>query len=340
MQESSSATKPNDVSVEYKSIVSIGLPVYNGEKYLEDALISILNQTYTNFELIISDNCSADNTQSICQKYVTLDKRIRYYRNDRNLGAPLNYNRTVQLSKGKYFKWASHDDLLAPEFLRKCIKILDNDPSIVLCHCKTARINEQGEIVGNYDHHMRIDSIKMEERFRDLISVKHNPCWPIFGVMRSEILKRTPMHGSYPGADGNLLAEIALYGRIFEVPEYLFLRRDHPEAYTQRYVHTKQANYRAQMAWWGSASLIDITTLKNMEEFFKSVRRVPLKWSDRFSCYEQIFDWFVREGWRLMGADFEKYFLRRSSLGRKISSSVQTILRRTIIPIVEKGAIL
>jgi len=158
--------------------------------------------------------------------------------------------------------------------------------------------------------------------------------------MRSGILKRTPLHGNYPGADGNLLAEIALYGRIFEIPEYLFFRRDHPQAYTQRYVHTRYVNYREQMAWWGSASLIDITTLKNLSEFLKSVRRVPLKRSDRLLCYEQIFDWFVREGWRLMGADFEKYFLSRSNFGRKFALTVQTVLRRTIIPIVEKGEIL
>jgi glycosyltransferase involved in cell wall biosynthesis len=322
--------------------LSIGLPVFNGEKYLGDALDSILAQTFTNFELIISDNASTDNTQNICQRYAVLDNRIRYYRTDRNLGAPLNYNRTFELSRGEYFKWASHDDVLAHEYLHKCVSVLDKDPSIVLCHSRTARINERGELVGNYDHKMRIDSPNMSERFRDLISIKYNPCWPIFGVMRSNILARTPLHGNYPGADGNLLAEIALYGRIFEIPEYLFFRRDHPQAYTRKFCedHNYKSidHYRAQMEWWASESLIDITVLRNFSEFFKSVRRVPLKWSDRMLCYEQIFDWVVREGWRLMGADLEKYFLCRSSFGRKLASTVQTVLRRTVIPIVEKGA--
>jgi glycosyltransferase involved in cell wall biosynthesis len=319
-----------------KPCVSIGMPVFNGEKYVEDTLISILAQTYTDFELIISDNCSTDQTQNICQKYAAMDNRIRYYRNARNLGAPMNYNRTFELSRGEYFKWASHDDVLAPEYLQKCISVLDKDPTVVLCHSKTGRIDEKGLLVGNYDHNMRIDSQKMHERFRDLISIKHNPCWPIFGVMRSDILKRTPLHGNYPGADGNLLAEIALYGRIFEIPEYLFFRRDHPQAYTQSYVHTKNVNYREQMAWWGSDSWINLTVLKNCREFFRSVRRVPLKWSERMFCYEQIFNWFLVEGWRLMGVDVEKYFLSRSSFGRRLASVVQTILRRTVIPLIEK----
>jgi glycosyltransferase involved in cell wall biosynthesis len=322
--------------VRERPCVSIGLPVFNGEKYLEEALDSILAQTYTDFELIISDNASTDRTQQICRAYAAMDTRIRYCRNERNLGAPRNFNRAFELSRGKYFKWAAYDDLLAPEYLQKCVGVLDKDPSIVLCHSRTGRIDERGVLVGTYDHKMRIDSAKPYERFSDLISIMHNPCWPIFGVTYASIMKMTPLHGDYLGADGNLLAELSLYGRIYEIPEYLFFRRDHPQAYTQRYVHTKHANYREQLAWWGSDSWINLTVLKNLCEFFRSVRRVPLKWSERMLCYEQIFNWFLREGWRLVGVDVEKYFLSRSSLGRALASAVQTILRRTVIPLIEK----
>jgi len=319
-----------------KPCVSIGMPVFNGEKYIEAALDSILAQTYTDFELIISDNASTDRTQQICRAYAAMDSRIRYYRNERNLGAPRNFNRVFELSRGKYFKWAAYDDVLAPEYLQKCVGVLDKDLSIVLCHSKTGRIDEQGVLVGTYDHKMRIDLTKPHERFGDLISIMYNPCWPIFGVVRSSIFKMTPLHGDYKGADGNLLAEIGLYGRIYEVPEYLFFRRDHSQAYTQRYVHSEHVNYRELMAWWASDSWINFTVWKNCCEFFRSVRRVPLKWSERMLCYEQIFKWFMREGWRLMGKDVEFYFLSRSSLGRKLASVVKMILRRTVIPIIEK----
>jgi glycosyltransferase involved in cell wall biosynthesis len=317
--------------------LSIGLPVFNGEKYLRETLDSILTQSYADFQLIISDNASTDSTEQICGDYAAIDSRIHYYRNKRNLGAPRNFNRVFELSSGEYFKWAAYDDVLAPEYLKKCIDVLDKDPSIVLCHTKTGCIDERGVLVGNYDHKMRIDSWELHERFGDLISLKNNPCWPIFGVIRRSILKMTPLHGDYLDADGNLLAEIGLYGRMYEVPEYLFFRRDHPNAYTQRYVHTaKKVNYREQLAWWGSDNWINLTVLKNCVEFFRSVRRVPLKWSEKALCYEQIFNWFLREGWRLLGVDVQKYFLSRSNFGITLASAIQSLLRRTLIPLIEK----
>jgi glycosyltransferase involved in cell wall biosynthesis len=317
--------------------LSIGMPVFNAEKYLEEALDSILGQTYRDFELIISDNASTDHTQQICHAYASMDSRIRYYRNEKNLGAPRNFNRVFKLSRGKYFKWAAYDDVLAPEYLKKCIDVLDKGSSIILCHSRTDRIDERGVLVGNYDHAMRIDSAKPHERFADLISLKHNPCWPIFGVTYASIMKMTPLHGDYLGADGNLLAELGLYGRIYEIPEYLFFRRDHPQAYTQKYVHTAmRVNYRNQLAWWGSSSWINLTILKNCLEFFRSVRRVPLSWVEKMLCYQQIFNWFLKEGWRLMGADIEKYFLSRSNFGLMLGSTIQTILRRTVIRLIER----
>ena len=97
--------------------VSIGLPVYNGENFLEFALDSILGQTFQDFELIISDNASTDATESICRRYAAKDSRIRYYRNPNNQGAAQNYNRVFALARGEYFKWAAHDDVCKPNYL-------------------------------------------------------------------------------------------------------------------------------------------------------------------------------------------------------------------------------
>lgn len=323
-----------------KPLVSIGVPVFNGEKYLADALDSILAQTYTDFELVISDNASTDRTEQICREYVAKDSRVRYYRNKSNQGAPRNYNRTVKLSRGGYFKWAAADDVHAPEYLYKCVEVLNKDPSIVLCHSKTARINEQGVIVGTYDHTMRIDSPKRQERFGDLISIMINPCWPIFGLMRKDILERTPLHGEYRGADANLLAELSLYGRLFEVPEYLFLRRDHSQAYTQKFCANQKSNITAglneQMAWWSSNNWINYTNWKNCYEFFKSVNRVPLKWSEKILCYREIYKWFFREGWKLFGNDINQYFLSRSSFGRTSIKVTKNLMRHLGIHLIEK----
>jgi glycosyltransferase involved in cell wall biosynthesis len=320
---------------------SIGMPVYNGEKYVEKALDSILAQTYQDFELVISDNASTDNTEQICRSYARGDTRIRYYRNARNLGAPKNHNRVFELSTGEYFKWAAHDDVLAPEFLEKCVSVLDKDLSIVLCYSKTTRIDKHGTIVGTYEHKMRISSLKPHERFRDIID-RHNPCFPIFGVMRTSALRMTSPFGNYIGTDRNILAEISLIGRIYEIPEYLFFRRDHPDAYTRRFyeqgsLSSPQAanRYQQQVAWW-TASQFSIAELKNFVEYFRSVRRVPLKWRDRLLCYAQINSWFFREGWIYMGIDVENAFLNRSRFGRKLASGANLILRNTVIPIFKR----
>ncbi len=127
--------------------VSVGLAVYNGENYLREAIDSILAQTFTDFELILSDNASTDKTQEICLEYAAKDKRIRYYRNDQNIGGIRNQIRTVELSRGEYYKLAAHDDVCAPDFLEKCVEVLDRDPSVVLCYPKTKIIDENGNFL-------------------------------------------------------------------------------------------------------------------------------------------------------------------------------------------------
>src|SRR5262245_31410059 len=114
--------------------VSIGVPVYNGERYLRECIDSILGQTFRDFELILSDNASTDATRTICEAYATRDPRVRYYRNEQNLGACRNFNRCVELARGDYFLWAAHDDAIAPEYLARCVEALDRDPSVVLSH--------------------------------------------------------------------------------------------------------------------------------------------------------------------------------------------------------------
>src|SRR5260370_26794766 len=105
--------------------VAIGLPVYNGDNYVAAAIDSILGQSYGDFDLLISDNASTDGTEEICQAYAQRDRRIRYIRQPKNVGAAGNHNLTVRMTDSPYFKWAAHDDLLAPGFLAACLRLLD-----------------------------------------------------------------------------------------------------------------------------------------------------------------------------------------------------------------------
>jgi glycosyltransferase involved in cell wall biosynthesis len=322
--------------------VSIGMPVFNGEKYLKEALESILAQTYSDFELVISDNASNDRTEQICREYAAKDSRIRYYRNEKNIGAPKNFNRVFELSSGEYFKWAACDDVLAPEYLQKCVTVLDEDPSVVLCHSITGRIDKHGILVGIYNQGVlrRIGSGKPHERFGDLIGLFHF-CCSVMGVIRAASFGKTPLQGSYIGSDRNLLAEIGLMGRIHEIPECLFFQRDHPDSYSSTrqwpYTSTTSADsLRKEMAWWSKDNWTYYPHWKNCVEYFRSVNRVPLKWSERLLCYAQIFRWIMREGWLFMSRDMEIFLLGSSRLARKFIPFILLTLRHTVVPIIRK----
>ena len=294
--------------VNSKSRLTIGLPVFNGEAYLRDAVDSLLAQSYNDFKLILSDNASTDATQEICLDYARKDDRVSYYRNRRNLGIAWNYNRVFYLSSSEYFKWAAHDDIHHPEYLRKCIQVLDDDESIVLCHTKNNRIDENGKLTGNYDDRTlsSILSSKPHERFADLISQK-NPCWSIFGVLRSASLRKTRLNGSYINSDRNLLAEIGLVGRMFEIPEHLFFRRDHSKSYTDNWLKvTRVRDYRSQTMCWTSDGKRPFIVLPNWNiciEYLKSVLHANLSLSESLLCYKEIAKWVLREAWPLMKWD-------------------------------------
>jgi glycosyltransferase involved in cell wall biosynthesis len=294
-----------------KPQLTIGLPVYNGQNYVRQAIESILAQTYQDFELIISDNASTDRTGDICREYLK-DPRVHYYRSKTNNGIPWNWNRVFELSTGVYFKWAAHDDTMAPEFVERCIRQLENDPTIVLCHSKDAIIDENSKVVGAYQLGDIKDSEKPHERFREMLSKQGLP-WLVFGVFRRDALCKTPLFGRYIGADWNLLAEISLIGRIIEIPEYLFYRREHAEAYTDSHYSkpVRVHDYRTEtLIWTGSRvkKLVVLPHWRNCLEFFKSVIRIRLAWSERLLCFREITRWFLGKGKGWMKWDLVNVF--------------------------------
>ncbi|NER32003.1 MAG: glycosyltransferase family 2 protein [Symploca sp. SIO1C4] len=205
--------------------ISIGMPVYNGERFLQEAIDSILAQTFEDFELIISDNASTDRTEEICRAYATQDQRIHYYRQQQNRGAAWNFNHIVGLARGKYFKWASYDDVCAPTFLARCVEVLDKDPTIVVCHSKTIFTKANGEKWWTGRSLANLDSWEPHVRFQAIISDFW--CLEVFGLMRKDVLKTTSLIAPYYGSDRLLLLELSLRGRLKEIPEALFFRRCH-----------------------------------------------------------------------------------------------------------------
>lgn len=209
--------------------VSIGMPVYNGGQFLKEALDALLAQTFKDFELIISDNASTDETEAICREYLKKDSRIRYFRNKENLGAAFNYNRSFDLALGEYFKWAAADDLCAPDYLEKCVEVLERHPEVVLCYPKTTIIDERGSTIRQYEDNLHLRSESVEERFCKAVR-GIRMCNAAHSLIRSDILRKTRKIESYRGTDKVLLVELTLHGQFHEIPEYLFFRRVHVKA--------------------------------------------------------------------------------------------------------------
>jgi glycosyltransferase involved in cell wall biosynthesis len=269
--------------------VSIGLPVYNGNGYLEAALASLLNQTFSDFELIISDNASIDRTEEICKKYAAEDSRIHYYRNARNLGAAWNFNHVFALSSGEYFKWAAHDDICAQDFLLRCINILDKDQSVVLCYTQEIDIDEEGRFLRKRPYRLNANLAKPHERFGNIIT-RNRGSPPIFGVIRASILRKTPLIARYHASDQVLLAELILHGRFHEISEELLLHREHP--HRSVYTHTRHS-----IIGWLDPTLEGQITFpigRTFIEYVRAIGRSPVSWPERIHCAWHMVRWMKR----------------------------------------------
>jgi glycosyltransferase involved in cell wall biosynthesis len=262
--------------------VSVGLPVHNGENFLEEAIESILNQTFEDFELIISDNASIDATEAICRVYAKRDERIRYHRNRKNVGAAPNFNFVVARSTGEYFKWAAHDDVCRPDFLRRCVEVLDDDPSVVLCHPKATRIDAEGRIKKQWASRPELSAAAPHRRFREALTPQET--LPIWGGIRGDILKGTALIGGYPASDRPLLAELSLHGRFHEIPEVLFLHREHAARSVR--VHDWRKPHQAA-GWYDprKAGRVIFPEWRLVGGYLSSIRRAPLGPKERLRCY-------------------------------------------------------
>jgi glycosyltransferase involved in cell wall biosynthesis len=269
-----------------KPRLSIGLPVYNGGEYLEKVLLSILNQTFSDFELIISDNASTDNTQKICETYAAQDPRIHYFRNPVNIGATQNWYRVFELSCGEYFASIAHDDVYDPQYMEKCMAVLDRDPSVVVCHSKTSVIDAEGNFAGNFDVVVDTTSARPHERLYNVLTVDYL-CIQLYGVMRAKALAATKEFVGYVSCDRNTLAELCLIGKIQEVPEYLFYHRLYADALGIAMGSGKSLEELLVLdpgTDWSYRSTF-FTVYRN---YFSSVARLIPSRSERIRCYQKL----------------------------------------------------
>jgi glycosyltransferase involved in cell wall biosynthesis len=271
--------------------LTVGLPVYNGERYVAEALDSLLGQSFTDFELIISDNASTDGTAEICRRYAASDPRVRYVRQPRNIGANPNHNFVLREARGEYFKWAAHDDLYGPDLLARCVAALDEYPDVVLSHADMAIIDETGAVVRKLDYSLATDSTDVTERFRSLVVT--NGADDEYGVIRIHVLRSVRSRDSYHHASRPFIAEVAFRGRFHQVRELLYFRRDHPDRGDRNpTIPALCTNLDPRRAGQTTARLLAEYGLR----YFEAIARAPLSPAEKLACTRILFSHLTRSG--------------------------------------------
>ncbi|HEV3381267.1 MAG TPA: glycosyltransferase family 2 protein [Trebonia sp.] len=270
--------------------LSIGLPVYNGEKYVAESIDALLGQSYTNFELIISDNASTDATGDICRRYAKEDSRVRYFRQPQNIGLAPNHNFVVVTATGELFKWAANDDLYATDLVERCVAALDENPGVVLAHSWTAKIDDSGTVTEAFEYPMTTSSPWAPERFRSVLFDSGGD--DDYGVMRIDVLRRTAMKESYHHADHTIIAEIALHGAFYQVPDWLYFRREHSGQSGRATMRSRCATMdprRGDRLRHPAVRLVG----EYIWGYVRAIRRAPLPLAEKRECYLHLAHWFA-----------------------------------------------
>ena len=258
--------------------LTIAIPVYNGERYLRETFECINAQTFSDFEVIISDNASTDGTEWICRDFAARDPRVRYVRNIRNVGMAANFERLVKLAHGEYFKLATADDRFDARLVGECVAVLDAHPEVALCYGKTTLIDEDGKTIRQYEDNLDLREPRAATRFwlvlerQRLVNVVH-------GVVRTRALRRAGPLGTYVGADMVLVPAIALQGQFWELPEYLFYRRMHPGASSS--IDTDAGDQE----FWNPLTRhrTSLTTWPRFGGYVRAIVRAPLSIGEKLS---------------------------------------------------------
>jgi glycosyltransferase involved in cell wall biosynthesis len=273
--------------------LSVGLAVYNGERYLAAAIDAILGQTYTDFELIISDNASTDRTPEICARYAMQDDRVRYHRNPKNIGGANNENLTFTFARGTYFRWAADDDICEPTLFEKCVEVLEHDPEVVLAYTRSVTIDADGNPVREVSE-LRGMACRPSDRFRELADRQHL-CEATYGVIRSSALRSTGLQRNYVDSDRVLLAALGLRGRFVQIDEPLFKKRRHER--------NEFYDWRARMNWFDPESTRRIR-LPNWIEVVHLVyeaSRAPIPVAERVRSIVWVGEWVWNQRRPLVG---------------------------------------
>ncbi len=278
---------------------TIGLPVYNGERYLAETLRTLLDQTDGDFTLLVADNASTDGTVDIVRDAARHDGRVRLLPADANRGVAWNWNRIVDHVESPYLRWVCYDDLFLADNHRVCMEtVAEVGPDVAIVYPRTGIIDEHGTYVGPHDDDLHLVDPRPSARYgRYLVNVRQVN--PLFGVIRTDLVRRTRLMGAYFRADTVLLAELVLRGTFVEVPDELFHRRLHPGISTEKHTsHREQAIHYDPST--GDRSFYAPHWRLGKEQL-AAIARAPLSAVETARCLRELRNWrykrhVLREG--------------------------------------------
>jgi glycosyltransferase involved in cell wall biosynthesis len=259
-------------------VVSIGMPVYNAAPFLRQALESVLAQSLNAFELLISDNASTDSTEDICCEYARRDPRVHYVRQASNLGLPANWNYVARHARGRFFKWASGNDYLAPTMLEACVHELETHPEVVLAYGRTRLVDELGVRDDVYVGDFAALDDAPSARFRAVTEqlALNNA---ISGVHRTAVLKQTGLIRPYPGSDLVLLVELALRGTFAMLHDVFFYRRIAASSFSGRLGADELRKLHDPTARYSQPEL-----LMRHRDLIAAILRAPISFREKSRC--------------------------------------------------------
>jgi glycosyltransferase involved in cell wall biosynthesis len=296
--------------------IGIGLPVFNGARYVAEAIGSVLAQTETEFELVICDNASTDATEEICRAFADSDERVRYVRHASNLGGAPNYNECLSRSSATtYFKWLAHDDTIAPDFLERCRDALEREPSASLAYPVLVEIDEDGVPFRTVSEDMGFRSADAGRRAGAFVREIHRSrdvFWAMFGLARRSALAAGRPHGSYIASDQVFLFELVLAGKVIHVSDTYYTRRVHDQASMSANVSPE-----ARAAWYDSSKQgrAGLPHWMLLGQHVVAAHRANVSHFERLGAYRAI-AWRAGHEWRNLGGDVKASIRARWSRAR------------------------
>lgn len=203
------------------SLVTVGLPVFNGAAHLQLTINAILKQSYKNIELIICDNASTDETAKIAAQSASEDQRVKFIKNESNIGIFNNFSRVLREASGEFFMWAAYDDLHFPGFIEECVERLFENPHAVLCQTRVVVCLENPQQIIYYANLDSFHSkVRVERRYKE--TLYNFPAVAIYGVYRTNVAKGIPGFRNIPGGDLLWVQELSLAGEFIQSEKTLF----------------------------------------------------------------------------------------------------------------------